>query len=250
MLIYLYGSDSYRRQTKLREIVGEYKKKHAKGSVDKFYLQKDEEYNRLTDFIKSQSLFDKSKLAIVDMEDGKFTTKTFVALLKSLVEVEDIVLMLISPKALPKEFKFLLKKPITSQEFKELKGASLDGFIRRAAADRGLKASKEISGALMAVNGSNVWGIVNDLDKMALGGKLEEGIATHNFFVAINRLVRGDIAALTWLLATDDAAKIFNITSSFAKDSDGLQKMADYDVAIKSGKFGYDEALLDLVLSH
>ena len=75
-----------------------------------------------------------------------------------------------------------------------------------------------------------------------------------NFFAMIGKLsgrspFSQKISSLTWLLETDEPAKIFNMLSAFAKAPEEKIKMADYDVAIKSGKLEYEEALLDLVIS-
>jgi len=58
MIIYLYGSDSYRRLEKLKEIISEYKKKHSGLTIDRFYLdESDNEWLRFKDFAGTQSLF-------------------------------------------------------------------------------------------------------------------------------------------------------------------------------------------------
>ncbi len=50
--------------------------------------------------------------------------------------------------------------------------------------------------------------------------------------------------------AREEPAKIFNILASRNYLSpEMLKKLADYDVAVKSGKMDYDEVLVDLALS-
>ena len=55
------------------------------------------------------------------------------------------------------------------------------------------------------------------------------------------------ISTLERLLAEKgDGAKIFNVLAYQKKEH--IVQFADYDVAIKSGKIDYEEALLDFVL--
>ncbi|MDP3901704.1 MAG: hypothetical protein Q8Q37_01865 [bacterium] len=249
MVIYLYGPDSYRRLEKTKEIVAKYREKHLALGIEKFDFDEDKELDRLSDFIKSQSLFDKFKLAVTNIGNiGDLPTKPLAELLKGLLETRNIIILLSCAKALPKEFKFLLKDSVISQNFEELKGSQLTALIKKEAAKRNLDLSTDDINELATINKGETWGIVNDLEKLALGGNLESGLASPNFFVLINRIRQGDLAALTWLMETDDPAKVFNILSSFMKSSVELKKIADYDVAIKSGKLGYEEALLKLVI--
>ena len=47
----------------------------------------------------------------------------------------------------------------------------------------------------------------------------------------------------------EEPVKIFNIlATSYLNTVFSLQKLADYDAAIKSGKLDYEEALVDLAL--
>ena len=252
MIIYLYGPDSYRRQEKLKEIVANYKKKHSTTTIDKFI---EDEFERFEDFIKNQSLFDSFKLAII-FESAIWRTapenKNFIELLKSHLDSKNIILLISVDKKLPKEFNFLLNPStgasVLSQSFEELKTAQVENFAKKEALRRGLKLPAQVINSLVRVNSSDLWGIINDLDKLELGGKLEEGLIEPEFFSLINRVRRGDITALEILLHKQEPAMIFNIIASQA-GPDLKEKMANYDVAIKSGKLDYEEALLDVILT-
>lgn len=248
MIIYLYGPDSYRRQEKLKEIVANYKKKHLAITIDKFA---EGEFGRLEDFIKNQSLFDEFKLAII-FESASLRTapenKNFAELLKTHLNSKSTILAISVDKKLPKEFGFLLEKSVVSQSFEELSGLYLENFIKKEAEKRGMKLSPDVFRKLIIANRSDLWGIVNDLDKLELGGKLEDGLVEPEFFSLINRAKRGDITALEILLSKQEPAMIFNIIASQA-GPDLKEKMANYDVAIKSGKLEYEEALLDVILT-
>jgi hypothetical protein len=49
------------------------------------------------------------------------------------------------------------------------------------------------------------------------------------------------------LLENEDAAKVFNMAGGWAKGGNKI-RMADYDVAVKSGKLEFADALADYVL--
>ena len=58
------------------------------------------------------------------------------------------------------------------------------------------------------------------------------------------------VASLEKLLfLKEEPFKIFNFLASRTYDLGALQKMADYDIMVKSGKIGYEEILLDLCLT-
>jgi len=247
MIIYLYGPDSYRRQEKLKEIVANYKKKHSTITIDKFI---EGEFERFGDFIKNQSLFDSFKLAII-FEAFISENKNFAELLKAHLNSKNIILLISVDKKLPKEFNFILNSSaetsVLSQSFEKLETTQIENFVKKEALKRDLKLPIQTINSLVRANSSDLWGIVNDLDKLELGGKLEESLAEPEFFSLINRVRRGDITALEILLHKQEPAMIFNIIASQA-GPDLKEKMADYDVAIKSGKLDYEEALLSVIL--
>ncbi len=247
MIIYLYGPDSYRRQEKLKEIVANYRKKHLAITIDKFA---EGEFERLEDFAKNQSLFDEFKLAII-FDAFISENKNFAELLKTHLNSKSTILAISVDKKLPKEFNFLLNATdasVLSQSFEELKTAQIENFAKKEALKRGLKLPVQTINSLVRANSSDLWGIVNDLDKLELGGKPEENLVEPEFFSLINRVRRGDITALEILLNKQEPAMIFNIIASQA-GPDLKEKMANYDVAIKSGRLDYEEALLDVILT-
>ncbi len=252
MIIYLYGEDSYRRQQKLRELSAKYKEKHSGLTVENFDLSAEasaeEDLDRLRDFISAQSLFGGSKLGVIS---AKTATKELAAILKLAAEEKTMNLFLVSEKHLGKEFNFLLKNPVLSEEFQPLIGAQFAAFVKKEAAKRNLKCPPEILSNLIRLAGSDSWLAINELEKLVLGGKPDDSLIYPNFFTLLNRLrgssLAGRLSALSFLIETQDSVGIFNVLASQA-DAETKIKMANYDVAVKSGKLGYEEALLDLVL--
>ncbi|HEY4475349.1 MAG TPA: hypothetical protein VJB92_01325 [Candidatus Paceibacterota bacterium] len=253
MLICLYGSDSYRRSRKLNSIIKEYQEKHSTLSHDHFYLDQEKGFERLKNFTASQSLFDKAKLGIISgLEDDSKETKEF---FKSFLENKTVTLIVIADKKPPKPFEFLIKPPAIAQEFEILKGAELLNFIKKEAEARAVKLSPANLSLLTSAFIGDTWSIVTELEKIALGGQMEMQAKTPEFFPLIQtiknrRLPFGArLSALAYLLENEEPAAVFNVTASIA-DPEMKIKMADYDVAVKSGKLEYEECLLDLVISN
>ena len=76
--------------------------------------------------------------------------------------------------------------------------------------------------------------------------------AAPNYWALLNGMksydARTRLFALEKLFATNDPpAKIFNILAAQAGEK--IPRMAEYDLAVKSGKLDYDEVLVDLALS-
>lgn len=251
MIIYLYGLDSYRRLQKLNSVISEYRAKHSALTVDHFDLTEEGSLERLKDFSGGQSLFGETKLgAVHGLEDAG---KEIADFLKLAAEKKSITLAISTDEKPKKEFDFLLKRPVIAQEFSPLKTAELTLFIKKEMAARDIKPNVALTEDLIASYGGDTWGIVTELDKIALGGKFEAEIAVPQFFSLIQRVKSGPLAsrlsALAYLLENEEPAAVFNVTASIA-DPELKVKMADYDVAIKSGKLEYEEVLLDLVITN
>lgn len=249
MIIYLYGPDSYRRREKLKEIVVKYQEKHSGLTIGRFDFSEYGDWEDFKDFIKNQSLFSVGgkKLAICRPAGGDSIDEEFTRALKLLVEDKNISVIIDADSALSNPFNFLLRKPVLSQVFDELKPQMMAAFIKKEAERRGFKIIPQTVNNLLRRYGFNTWAIVTELDKLALGGLSDHDPAAPHFFVLLNRAKRGDLTAMNWLLETEEPAIIFNIFASQA-EPDLKIKLADYDAAIKSGKLDYEEALLDLAI--
>ena len=221
------------------------------------------EWERLKDFITAQSLFDHLKMAVVDMANNKWQIANghdLKDLLEKQLETKNFYLVISADDAPPKEFNFLLKKPVLFQEFKSLTGLKWKKFMEEEVGKRHIAHSAWH----MAVGEGDVYGLINELDKVELVSTSGVGIATPvlrgrnddsnkiDFFSAIQRLAKGNLQTqlpvLERLLNNEDAGKIFNILA-YSVDAEKQVKMADYDVAVKSGKLEYEEALLNFVLN-
>ncbi len=267
MIIYLYGPDSYRRREKINEYIERYKSKFS-GASQVFYLDKNEDWEGFKNFCKSMSLFEASKLGIVFnfMDLSKSELKEFTVLIKNNLENKDITLILNSDKKPTKDFSFLLKKPAITHSFDNLEGVELNKFLDLEIKKRGIELDIKSRELLLASCGQNIWNLISELDKLALLNekKIDVKILEKHMdllpdidiFSQLNKIrtsysVGEKLRFLEDLFRRGvDPAMIFNISAASPYLSREQKiDMADYDVAIKTGKLDYEEALLDMMLN-
>lgn len=264
MLIFLYGPDSYRRIQKLNEIVESFRKRQSSLSHERFDLSPpaggEGEFLKFQIFAGNRSIFDPVRLAILD---NFFTTpkaKELKEILKINHKNEDLIIILNSSNK-PTGFTALLKEPTKTQDFPSLKDTDINNFIKHTAKTFGSTIGAPTVKALAQTFGSNTWGIATELEKMALGENqvnptLSIRKPADNFFQLVNSLKYGRslqdrLVALEIILSDrkDDPAKVFNMLAYRLRDQAEANLLADYDVAVKSGKLEYEEVLLDYALN-
>ena len=249
--MYLYGLDSYRRTRALREkILEPYLVKYPDASVARFDFEEADMLTQFQDFVSSGSLFAKVKLVIAyNVEE---VTKEIMPILKNLVEDKSTTAVIVSEKKLAKAFDFLLQDPVKTYEFELLEGATFAGFLKQEVSEQGLAVSDEVIKHVAQTYQGNTWGAVTELQKIRYGSNLETVSATPEFFPLMQSLKSmapaSRLKALFYVLETIEPAAAFNVLATLVSGGDKI-KMADYDVAIKSGKLEYEEALTDFVLS-
>ncbi|MBU4348561.1 hypothetical protein KKC16_01410 [Patescibacteria group bacterium] len=267
MIIFLYGPDSYRLRNKANEYIERYKIKYT-GTASNFYLDKNEDWDKFKDFCKTQSLFEASKLGLVFnfSELEKKDIKFFKALIKNNLKNKDLTLILIQEKKPTKDFRFLLEDPVIFYNFDFLKGNALKKFLDIEINKRGIKMDEESKELILLASDQNTWRLIMELDKLALLNvtkinkkTLEEYVDLSlgvDVFSCLNQIKGscnvGDKLFLIEKLFSSyaDSAMIFNLFSASPYlDKSQKIKMADYDVAVKSGKLEYKEVLLDLMLN-
>ena len=252
MIIYLHGPDSYRRQQKLKEIVREYKKRHSSLTIERFYFDEGEEESiKFTDFVKGQSLFGGHRLAITS-NVGVIKEKNVIELFKTLSEEKEVVILISEEKTLNKDFSFLAKDPVINQEFKDLTSTQVYLFIKQEAAKRKLSLSSSDIGMIAETYRNDNWGIVTELDKLALGGSVTQSLPQASLFQMLFKLQKRfplnvRMSTLEKLLVDEDSAKIFNLLA-YQKNVAARDVFANYDVLVKSGKLDYEAVLIDLVI--
>jgi len=242
MIIFLYGPDSYRRQQKQKEIAAEYQKKHSALTVERFYLDEAGDWQRFRDFVLNQSLFGGCRLAVMS---HLVAEKELVKILKNNLETKNLILLISADDRPAKEWEFLLSEPALSQLFGHLTLKGLNNFILEESKRRGLRLRQSVIGRLAAVYRNDSWGLVTEIDKLALGGRPPANFPRINLWPALKKI---NLPFMERLLIQEDPAKIFNLLAYQAPPRDKI-RLADYDVLVKSGKLDYEEALTDFLIS-
>jgi len=283
MVVFLYGPDSYRRQEKLNEYKERYKNKYASGA-ENFYLDKDNDFGRFKSFCKAQSLFEPSRLGIIsdfyDLEKAEL--KDFNKIIKDNLENKDLTLILISNKKPNKIFSYLLDKPVNFHAFENLEGAALGKFTDAEIKKRGLELDDESRNIIMLAYGGDIWGLVSELDKLALldpirdedplralavsNGASEKKISRRileahadislpvKLYPMMDDFYRSTrISDRLFLLEelfanSGDTEMLFNFLATIVRGERDKQKMADYNAAVRSGKLEYEEVFLDFAI--
>jgi DNA polymerase III delta subunit len=261
MIIFLYGPDDYRRSEKKRALIAEFSKKRSEIGLGVFDLEEKTALENLGEFLKTQSIFETAKLAVLE-NAFELDAPKLAKLLKPFVEEKNITILIAEKDKPVKALAFLLEKPTISQKFEALAGVELVAWIGAEAKKNGVKLTAAAAQFLASVYEGDTWGIVTEIEKLAgfkegaLIDKKDLNVfdleIAPNYWGLMNGLKSFDIknrlyAFETMLASNDPPAKIFNILASQWQEK--TPHMAEYDLAIKSGKVDYEEALVDLLIS-
>lgn len=255
MIITLYGPDSYRRIRKLNEIIKEYYKRHNRVSYIRFDMGDDDAMSILERFVCNRSVFGESQLIIIDNLPGGQDHKELKAILKGQMDTQNITIIINLDKKPPSIFKFIIDKAAQTQEFALLTGERLIIFIKKVAKDYGVDMDKKTIDTLINIMGGDTWRLVTEIGKLSFSIDSAIEPSSSEFYSLINILKRGPLVeqrlpALERLLSErhDDTGRIFNTVAFYPKNSNEAERLADFDVEIKSGRLEYEEVLLELAL--
>jgi hypothetical protein len=262
VIIFLYGPDSYRRKRKLDEILAHYTQKQGAYTIQSFDGDDDDARMRLAAAVNAQSLFGATQLFVVRNYfpvPEKFE-KPCELFLRAALEAREYTLVILADDIPKKRFAFIAARPAIVQEFATLAGAAFESFIKQEASrvgaclsGRKARMTPALLQALARAYDGDSWGVVSELERLALGGEIAAAQSpAANVFAAAGALASGQGVAyplppLERLLLHEDAAYVFNCLAYYMRGADKL-RFADYDVAVKSGRALYDTALLEYVL--
>lgn len=173
MIYILYGPDTYRSRQKLKSIVEEFRKKTSGSLGFEIFDAEEDDSEKIIPAANSPSLFREKKLIVIER---LLASKNELAIkiqpyLKSWGESRNDIFIFWDEEAKDaKKLDELLNIADKSQEFKLLDQTKTRIFIEKEAQERKLRLSEKEKIALMSRHRNNLWGIVNELDKIALGG--------------------------------------------------------------------------------
>ena len=258
MIILLYGPDSYHREASLRAHKSRVREKYPKAP----FIELDEESEFLKEklgaHLENAGLF--SPVRILVLRNCLSLLKNEITFLKTVASHKDAHILIVENKKPLVAWKFLLEPPVKSEVFDLPEGAAWKKCIKKLAAERNLEIEEGAIQTLESLykdDSERTWRLATDLDMYALLGRpltkdilYSLGVSTAplfwNLFMSFKS---GSPEALErLLLEREPAAKIFNmLASQVAPNKKPL--LAAADLAIKTGKLDYEEALLDFVLT-
>jgi DNA polymerase III delta subunit len=209
----LYGEDSYRSRKKLGEIIEEYRKKSGSNLSLHHFDGEDDDLAMLKQIAGTLSLFDAKQLVVVEYALASGEQFGYVLdLVRSTTGAVDTMLLLWDRNLDQNAKKHLAEvRPFIAkvQEFKPLEGVARGRWIRQEADMRGVKLSpSEV--ALLASGNYDSWGIVQQLDKMAVNPGLRPtpaGTYTSTIFQLGDTFFTSRRDGLRHLLALFDAGE-------------------------------------------
>lgn len=207
MIYILYGQDSFRSRQKLREIIGEYQKKNE-GTLDlhRFDAETDDP-REIAEAGKSQSLFQKKKLVVVERPSVNWEklSKVLKPVLKQWAGDKN-VFVIFWDNAIGKDFNAFLKvaEPLAekTQEYKQMSRGEAERWFAAYVKDKKLNLGAEKVRDLLARYSQDTWQLINEAEKVALGGEPSEPLflADEKIFGFIDAVLVDQIGALKELL--------------------------------------------------
>jgi len=228
--------------------------------MDRWNLENDMEAEQAMQSLRHVSLFNESSVLVLDdLFNGSKKYPELRSAVRDAIKYSDRDLIINVEGKPTKEWAFLAKETVQREAFDLLKGKEWLDFVKQLVKEKEVKLSVEGTKLLAELFEGDSWRVVTVLDKLRfykpgeiLGPEAiveEGGSPAINLWTLLNDLrnplfgKRLKVLELVFA-AGESAAKIFNLAAFRAKKE--IPLLARYDVAIKSGKIDYEEALVDL----
>lgn len=174
----LYGADTYRSRRKLLEIIAEYRRKNAGGGFHFYRFDAaEDDLKELRAAVYAGALFTEKKFIVLERPCAAARQCDVVDAVLAETHKKSDVLLVVWDEALGAEGKKRLKRTEKyfdkTQEFILLSGVSLQRWVRIEAGRRGVALSVADAAALCAL-GPDLWMVVNEMEKIAVGGSAEQ----------------------------------------------------------------------------
>ncbi len=259
MTILLHGPDDYRRIERQQALVAQFAEKYGAIGQQSFDATDEDELRAFSEALRTTSLFSPRKFILLTnaLEASNPVLKDAIA---RTAESKTLHCVFSDPaKTITKAQVFLTKPPIKLEPFPYLGGAAWAKFIAGIAEREGVTLSKELTNKLADIYDGNTWGLVTEIQTLALYAKPNKDTHTSQPMTLQGSLwaqlggLRSPsrphrLAQLERMIAAGEPApKLFALLSYQSKIM--LPEAAALDRRIKGGKLDYDDALLALVIS-
>ena len=168
MIIFLYGSDTYRSRQKLNAIIDHYKKIHKSGLNLKFFEGESLNFQDFKEEIETASMFKEKKLLLLeDVFSNKNFNKEFLKTGSNFVNSDNIILIYENGEIDKNDILFqFLKENSEYQEFKPLEYEKLKNWVKKVLENYKAKIEEEAFEKLVEFVGNNLWQMSNEIKKI------------------------------------------------------------------------------------
>lgn len=168
MIIFLYGSDTYRSRQKLNVIIDHYKKIHKSGLNLKFFKEENLNFQDFKEEIETTSMFKEKKLLLLeDVFSNKNFNKEFLKTGSNFVNSDNIILIYEKGEIDKDDILFqFLKENSKYQEFKLLEYEKLKNWVKKTLENYKAKIEEEALEKLVEFVGNDLWQMSNEIKKI------------------------------------------------------------------------------------
>ena len=215
MIYFLYGSDSYRSQKKLNEIVNSYKKIHKSGLDLKIFEGKNFSFNDFKTDTEQISMFKESKLIILrDIFSNKEFKEKFLEKKEEFLKTDNVIVFHQSEDFSKKDslYSFLRKKNKRQefQEFIPFKEVNLRKWIKIKLHELQGSIEDKALNELIVFVGNDLWRMENEIYKLV---NFKEGkeVTVEDIYSLVRPKIETDIFKTIEAIAFRDKKKALEL---------------------------------------
>ncbi len=228
MVIFLYGQDTYRLTQKLREIIEEYKKIHKSGLNLRFFDFSDStkglSFQDFKDAFQQRSMFKEKRLMVLThVFSNKDLKQSFLKNIKNLTDSKDVIVISEKNKILANDSLFkILKKKTICQEFKPLKGQSLENWVKKEIEQYRVKIEPEALQQIIDFIGNDLWRFSNEIKKLVnyKGKNSDLTIAKQDIELLVRPKIEPDIFQTINFLASKNKKQALSLLKKHLEKGD------------------------------
>jgi len=214
MLIFLYGSDTYRARRKLWEITEKYQNTNKTPvgitSWDCSFV----DVSDITQVLLTPSLFQEKKLHIIE---NAFLRKEWE---EEALEQDDHIIVFFeqgTPDKRTTLYKYLSRKALV-QEFALLEGTKLTQWIQREFSSYGVSAPQDVVDKLALEVGNDLWQLSSEIQKLVAFG--QGAVEKHDVSLLVKQNLQTNIFATIDAIAAKNKKKALDLIFEHSEKND------------------------------